>query len=442
MIDGEERERDRAEFRAGIADLKDAFAGTRVAARIPIGVKEVRAAFTADSVRAFSKRWYRPENMTLVIVGDLGELDPAPLVTRAVRRPARARVGRRSTSRRWACRRARNDVFVHFYNAELPVVTLTVAQWKPWEDEPHTKAEMVEDLPLRVRAPHGQPALPRAGQEAGRALPAARAGRGRRPARRRGRGACRSRPSPRSGRRRWRWASRSCAARCSTASAAPELDEVRKDALRALDEAVEREAHAHELELRAGDPGRRRVARRAHDRRDRPRDPEAGHRGAHARGLPRRAAQGLGRGPAAALRRGRPRPRRRRRQGAGRGLGRERQGGGRGAARAVRPGLRLLQQRRGRAGEDSAPRCRAGPRRHAGALREWREAQPQAHRLPRAAGAGVGARRRRPALAAPRARHGGLHDRRRLHAGRPRQAQPGRRAPPARGPRGRRRASR
>jgi zinc protease len=145
VIDGEERERDSAEFRAGIADLKDAFEGTRVAVRIPIGLPHIRANFTSDSVRAFWKRWYRPENMTLVIVGDLGELDPVPMLTRTFsdlpvpESPPEDEPALGTPP-------ARNDVFVHF-NAELPVVTLTAAQWKPWEDEPHTKAEMVEDLP-------------------------------------------------------------------------------------------------------------------------------------------------------------------------------------------------------------------------------------------------------------------------------------------------------
>jgi len=41
---------------------------------------------------------------------------------------------------------ARDDVFA-LHNAEIPVVTLSASRWKPWEDEPQTRAEMVEDLP-------------------------------------------------------------------------------------------------------------------------------------------------------------------------------------------------------------------------------------------------------------------------------------------------------
>ncbi len=50
------------------------FAGQRFADRPVIGTVETLTGSTADSVRAFHQRWYRPERTTLVIVGDL---DPA-----------------------------------------------------------------------------------------------------------------------------------------------------------------------------------------------------------------------------------------------------------------------------------------------------------------------------------------------------------------------------
>lgn len=146
VIDGEQRERDSAAFRAAIADLQDAFEGTRVAVRIPIGVQEVRAAFTADVVRAFWRRWYRPENLTLVVVGDLGALDPAPAIRDLfgdlpVPEAPPAEEPARGTPPQ------RDDAFA-FFHPELPVVTLAAARTRPWEDEPFTRAEVVEDLPL------------------------------------------------------------------------------------------------------------------------------------------------------------------------------------------------------------------------------------------------------------------------------------------------------
>ena len=74
VIDGEERERDSAGFRALVTLLEKQYAGTRMPLRLPIGTKKARDAFNAKTVRTFYETWYRPENMTLVIVGDLGDL--------------------------------------------------------------------------------------------------------------------------------------------------------------------------------------------------------------------------------------------------------------------------------------------------------------------------------------------------------------------------------
>ncbi len=46
------------------------FAGQRLAERRPIGTPETLRAATSDKVKAFHRRWYRPENMVVVIAGD------------------------------------------------------------------------------------------------------------------------------------------------------------------------------------------------------------------------------------------------------------------------------------------------------------------------------------------------------------------------------------
>lgn len=46
------------------------FAGQRLAERSPIGTVETLQAATSESVRAFHRRWYRPENAVVVLVGD------------------------------------------------------------------------------------------------------------------------------------------------------------------------------------------------------------------------------------------------------------------------------------------------------------------------------------------------------------------------------------
>ena len=47
------------------------FAGQRLAARSPIGTEATLNAATADSVRAFHSKWYRPDNTVIVVTGDI-----------------------------------------------------------------------------------------------------------------------------------------------------------------------------------------------------------------------------------------------------------------------------------------------------------------------------------------------------------------------------------
>ena len=55
------------------------FAGTRLPARPPIGTEPTIRAATAPRLREFHEAWYRPENLTVIVVGDL---DPAATAVR------------------------------------------------------------------------------------------------------------------------------------------------------------------------------------------------------------------------------------------------------------------------------------------------------------------------------------------------------------------------
>ncbi len=148
VIDGEERERDSAAARLGIKTLQDFFAGSRLALRIPIGKKEMRDKFSAESVRAFYSKWYRPDNMTLILVGDLGDLDPTPiiqemfgsLVTPNSARPAEPALGKPTYEK-------------PFYNrseAEIPVVQVEYGHYSEFVDRPFDKATLTKDLALNT----------------------------------------------------------------------------------------------------------------------------------------------------------------------------------------------------------------------------------------------------------------------------------------------------
>ena len=148
VIDGEERERDSAQYRVFARRMAEQYGGTRYAERIPIGTKEVRDTFDEELVRAFYERWYRPENITLVVVGDLRELDPEALITETfgdfsgpgtpvAPEPDRGRP-------------AGGEIFYVITEPEIPVAVITVAELKPFVHRPDTVARRRAELPLEV----------------------------------------------------------------------------------------------------------------------------------------------------------------------------------------------------------------------------------------------------------------------------------------------------
>lgn len=70
IVLAERRERAGPARRVQEATTATFFAGQRLASRSPIGTVETLEGATAEAVQAFHKRWYRPENTTVVLVGD------------------------------------------------------------------------------------------------------------------------------------------------------------------------------------------------------------------------------------------------------------------------------------------------------------------------------------------------------------------------------------
>lgn len=70
IVLSERRERAGPARRVQEATTATLFAGQRLANRSPIGTVETLEGATAEAVQAFHRRWYRPENATVVLVGD------------------------------------------------------------------------------------------------------------------------------------------------------------------------------------------------------------------------------------------------------------------------------------------------------------------------------------------------------------------------------------
>lgn len=71
IILAEKRTRDSVSYRLWEERTRFSFAGTRLAERFPIGTDETLQKANAESLRSFYDSWYRPENMILVVVGDV-----------------------------------------------------------------------------------------------------------------------------------------------------------------------------------------------------------------------------------------------------------------------------------------------------------------------------------------------------------------------------------
>ena len=71
IVLAEMRERGGAARRVEEATRQTLFAGQRLSVRLPIGTEETLTAATPETVSAFHKRWYRPENAIVVVAGDL-----------------------------------------------------------------------------------------------------------------------------------------------------------------------------------------------------------------------------------------------------------------------------------------------------------------------------------------------------------------------------------
>jgi zinc protease len=92
VILAEKRSRDSAGYRTHIASTSFAFRGTMYPERMPIGKEKILEQADRDLLKSYYDAWYRPDNMILVIVGDIdpeltknllekhfGQLSPAGL---------------------------------------------------------------------------------------------------------------------------------------------------------------------------------------------------------------------------------------------------------------------------------------------------------------------------------------------------------------------------
>ncbi len=80
VILAEKRTRDSVGYRLYEKKMRFSFSGTRLVDRFPIGTEETLARATGASLRDYYDTWYRPENMIMVVVGDVDRQSAVRLI--------------------------------------------------------------------------------------------------------------------------------------------------------------------------------------------------------------------------------------------------------------------------------------------------------------------------------------------------------------------------
>ena len=144
IIDAEEADRDTQSFRLVKKKWATLYAGiTPHLTHLPIGVQEVRRNFTKGKIESFYKKWYRPDLMTLLIVGDFGDLDVTGLIQTTFislvkppcEVPAEANQGHFEVARKEG----------ELAEARIPIYSVDFAKIEPFVKIPFTRATRLEE---------------------------------------------------------------------------------------------------------------------------------------------------------------------------------------------------------------------------------------------------------------------------------------------------------
>ena len=139
VILGERRSRDSFQLNQVIDQLGFQLLGTPYPNRLPIGTEEVLRTASADTIKALYRRYYRPENATLIFVG---AADPTAIEAKIKAKfsdwkgvgPAGAKLPRGSVDLK------RAEAFDTFIDPAVPT-TVALGVMRPWEDPVDTRAE-------------------------------------------------------------------------------------------------------------------------------------------------------------------------------------------------------------------------------------------------------------------------------------------------------------
>ncbi|MCW5547619.1 MAG: insulinase family protein [Opitutaceae bacterium] len=149
VILAEERTRDTVDFRALVAEFNFVLGDTLLPRRLPIGLMEVVRTAPREEFVDFYDTWYRPELMTVIVVGDTTIEEAEPLLTAAfsgltARAPARPQPDLGQIPA-FAGVRAR-----HHLEPEAVATSVSIQTVAAHGREPDTAAKRLADLPRSI----------------------------------------------------------------------------------------------------------------------------------------------------------------------------------------------------------------------------------------------------------------------------------------------------
>ena len=149
IILSEKRSRDSVGFRTFVAQFEFLLGGTLFPQRIPIGDSTVIQQAQRDRFVDFYDTWYRPELMSVVIVGDV---DPAAVEEqlKSALTPITARGPARPAPNRGEIAPAPELRVLHHYEAEAAGTTVSLFRLEPMAPETDTAVNRLKDLPRSI----------------------------------------------------------------------------------------------------------------------------------------------------------------------------------------------------------------------------------------------------------------------------------------------------
>jgi zinc protease len=149
IITSEERARDTVGFRSLVMELQFVLPDTLLPHRLPIGRMDIVQTAPRERFVDFYDTWYRPELMTVIIVGDVNADRVEPMIAKALaplaaRGPARALPDRGQVSRFDGLR------VKHHHEPEAVATTVSIQTVTPYTTEPDTAANRLKYLPRSI----------------------------------------------------------------------------------------------------------------------------------------------------------------------------------------------------------------------------------------------------------------------------------------------------